>query len=337
MVMRVKSIETVSGSASMIEFEQPNGQSLQYHAGQYLVLSKRLGDQQVQRCYSICTAPNDKQLCIAAKNTGGIFSAHINELLSVGDDLLVHGPYGQFCLSQTHTPELVLFAAGSGITPILSIARQSLLSNPDSKVILLYSNRSFDDMMFYPELLQLANAHPKRLQLELFLSKKDAHKHCHHGRIDRTHIRALLFSETQHAEHAQFYICGPQSLRIFLKETLTEFGVASQAIHYESFADEAIAPQGQIFNVALDTQQGSHTFSVAENQTLLEAAKQQGVFIPNACGEGLCGSCKIRIHSGNTQPISEDCVGLLHQEQQDGLSLACQCRLLSDVKFEALN
>lgn len=347
MLLRVKSIQQLCPDAKMIEFKQANGGPLKFLAGQYLVLSKLLNEEYHQRCYSICAAPSDHSICIAVKNTGGIFSKFLNHELEVGDDIVVQGPYGEFCLPETGqnqerpTPEdqrpssseLVLIGAGSGITPLLSILRQSHKQNPDRPVTLIYVNRSVADIMFKNELEQIhQNKYNFNYQVVISQGNKaDSSSNYQQGRLTADLLLKLLFTEQNPVANRQYYICGPVGIQTAALECLKAQNVDNDSIFIEAFVKSTTEAQGKVYQVEVVSNGSRHVMAVAENQTLLEVALQKNIYIPNACGEGMCGSCKITVSQGQVSNIANYCPGLMPEEQAAGVNLACQCRPKSNL------
>lgn len=350
MLLRVKSMRQLTNDATLIEFKQANGGPLKFHAGQYLVLSKLLDGHYHQRCYSLCSAPSDHSICIAVKNTGGTFSRFLNHELQVGDDILVQGPYGDFHLleaglnqtdaklkNQTSSPELVLIGAGSGITPLLSILRQAHKQNPERPVTLIYANHSVTDIMFADELQQLSQ-HKTNFSYHAVisqLSNSDSTPEYRQGRLSSELLQQLLFDKQGSPAVRHYYICGPAGVQKAALQCLKTEHVDDKTIFVEAFIKSPTKPLGKIYQVEVESNGRRQLMAVAENQTLLEVAQQKNIYIPNACGEGMCGSCKITVSQGQVSTIAKHCPGLLPEEQAAGVSLACQCKPRSDLSISA--
>lgn len=357
MLLKVGSITTLTDAAKHIVFLPVGGPPLIFLAGQYLAFSKRLNGRYHTRCYSLVDAPSEHALSIAVKNTGGVFSSFLCEDLSVGDDILVQGPFGSFTRpfpinlrgadlhgqAESGNLSLVFIAAGSGVTPILSIIKEELSRNDFSRLCLIYSNRSVDEAMFFAELNDLHRSYGSRFEFIPVFKPESASDTAtegasNAGRLDQEKLRGLLQERRQPVQQGcaeLFYISGPQGFNEMSSTTLVEMGVTQTSILTETFTVAITKPSGVVHRLKIANHDSSVDIEadveIAENQTVLDAARLAGINIPNACGEGMCGSCKIRIDEGVVTPIPESCVGLLSQEEAAGFSLACQCRPTSDV------
>ncbi|MCG8671716.1 MAG: fatty acid desaturase [Pseudomonadales bacterium] len=340
-LLKVSEIERLTSDAVSITFEMPENSSLNYQAGQYITVSKWLNDAQQTRCYSLCEAPGGDQLKIAVRETpNGLVSSYLNQMLSVGDELIVEGPFGDFVFPpKEHKDiyELVLIAGGSGITPILAIVETALKSDPALPIHLIYACRDNQSIMFFEYLQALAAKHPERFKISYVIENPGDSVIGSVGRLNESLLGDLLDLEVndqliENTTKTEFYICGPEAMKDAVVNSLTTFGVNQQRVHIEQFVATVTAPIGELKAVEIYTANGHlHQLQVASNQTVLEVAKQQGVNIPHACGNGTCGSCKLKVEAGASNEIPDSIPGILEEEKQAGFTLACQCKPLSDL------
>ena len=323
--LQVEEIQRLTDDAVAISFSIPKElvQHFSFKAGQYLTLSQSIGDEQVRRSYSLCSAPYEKVLRVGIKAIpNGLFSNYANSQIKVGDSLEVGAPEGRFVYQPNGNNNILLLAAGSGITPILSIAKTAL-KETDGKVVLVYGNRSQDDKMFAGELQALQTAYRHRFKIVHIYSRMKT-TDALFGRIDLSHInyvRNTLFSQL---DFDDFYVCGPSGMIEASVQALSDSGVHDENIHVEHFTtDDKIDRRkaGLVqYEVILDDE--THTFSADASKTILEAAIEVGVDPPYSCQGGVCGSCIGRVNEGNVRMASNQI--LFDSEVNEGLVLTCQ-------------
>ncbi len=345
--LTVKTINRLTPDSVEVEFALPNGGSLAYQAGQYITVSKWLAGAYQTRCYSICASPEEKTLKIAVKQTrNGLMSKYLNQGLEPGDQLVVRGPFGDFTYPLQGLSEgtlnagqhLVLVAAGSGITPIISILEFALSQDGQTSVTLIYANKDRQSTMYLKRLQMLQSSYNDRLIIEWVWRHPENHEPAKPSNIDKALLHKVLCQQAgQVKQHnTQVYICGPSRLKKTVVDNLSQLGIGQGAIHVEEFLTHGVAPVGELKRVRLSLLDGQkHTLRVASNQTVLQVAVQQGVDIPHACGNGLCGSCKCKLVSGYTADISAP--GISQAELDSGYTLACQCRPVSDIELIECN
>jgi ferredoxin-NADP reductase/fatty acid desaturase len=339
--LTVKSIIKETLDAVSITFDERETEGLHFKAGQYVTLSKVIGREWVTRCYSICSAPSSGQLSIVAKQVpGGVMSRYLNDTLKQGDKLTVAGPFGHFVLNDEDKQEdqmqrLILIAAGSGITPIMSMLQDALGGRSYSSVDLIYCNRSNKHTIFKHEIECLEEANTGYLNVCFVNSKASPSLDSATGRLTPAMLKGLL---TGSLNLAHCYICGPETLTEMAKQTLLDMEIPEQSIHHESFTKEVKLPKGQRYKVTIDMADDSrHVLDVAENQTVLEVATQKGIDLPHACGVGQCGCCMLNRIKGSEYYASDDFVAVLEEERKAGKTLACQCQPRSNLHLTILN
>jgi ferredoxin-NADP reductase/fatty acid desaturase len=329
--IRVKQTRTLNKDAIEIEFELPQGW-LDYQPGQYLTVSKWLSGKHYTRCYSLCASPAHRQLKIAVKRIpNGVMSSYLNDQVKPGDQLSVKGPFGDFIYPcKENVPsnhQLVLIAAGSGITPILAIAEYALQNKPDVQVDLIYANKNVASIMFLEQLQNLQAQFPYRLTITWVLEQGSDLLHAYQGRVDQDILKFVLNTSST---PSYVYICGPEPMKNTVLKQLDDIGVQNHQVFVEEFVAKTIQPIGALHNVDISLSDGQqHCLQVAGNQTVLDVAQQQGIDLPHACGTGLCGSCKFRVNQGTSKAFSAP--GISDMEIAMGYTLACQCKPMQNM------
>ncbi len=309
--------------------------------GQYLTLRATMDGEEVRRSYSICSGPDDGELRIAVKKVdGGAFSSWAADELRVGDELDVMTPTGRFGIA--HAPDQarvhVGFAAGSGITPILSIARGVLAREADSRFFLFYGNRSTGGMLFREALEELKDRFMQRLSIFHVISGEEQDIPILHGRLDGEKVRVLLRSLVPASSVDHVFICGPIGMSEDIEATCREIGIAADRIHVERFVSEfggkprpkapvaATAPPKAFASLIIDGKR--REVPVAEDESILDAALRAGMDLPFACKGGMCSTCRAKLVEGEAR--MELNYSLEPWELKAGFILTCQARPQSD-------
>lgn len=305
--------------------------------GQYLTLRTQIEGEEVRRSYSICTAPDDGELRIAVKRVnGGAFSNWAMEALKVGDELEVMTPTGRFGAMPAPGDGRVHlgFAAGSGITPIISIIRGVLGREPNSRFFLFYGNRSVRDILFRSELEELKDRFIGRLSVFHVLSQEEQDLPILHGRLDRAKVERLLRVMLPAAAVDHVYICGPATMSEEVDATCRDLGIAPDKIHVERFVSEfggrprprpAIAPEAPPAAMATVIVDGKRReVPVAQGEAILDAALRAGVDLPYACKGGMCSTCRAKLVEGKAE--MEFNYSLEPWELKAGFVLTCQAK-----------
>ena len=344
--LKVERIHQETADSVAITFQNMNGKNIPFKAGQYVTVTKLLNGDPVTRCYSICESPRAGKLTIGVKRVEkGLLSTYLNDELCAGDELTVAGPFGEFIfdpytVKSTAKPVklLTLIAGGSGITPIISIAQTALgtcsKTCSETKVHLIYANRSIGDVMFLRQVNSLLEKYPDRFSVSNIFETAHAGWEDDTGYLNSEKL-VNMFSTDDDILDSQYYICGPEVMKNIVVSTLQELGVESKQVQVEEFGQSTPKPEGPVHNVNVVLANGStHEFSVAENQTVLQAATQEGIKIPHACGVGQCGCCMVQVTGGVSELISDETPGILPGELERGLTLACQCRPKSALSLK---
>ncbi|MFL6792730.1 MAG: 1,2-phenylacetyl-CoA epoxidase subunit PaaE [Bradyrhizobium sp.] len=309
--------------------------------GQYLTLRTTMDGEEVRRSYSICSGPDDGELRIAVKKIdGGAFSNWAADELKAGDELDVMTPTGRFGIAAAPQEArlYVGFAAGSGITPILSIAKGVLAREPNSQFFLFYGNRSTGGMLFLEELEELKDRFLQRFSLFHVISGEEQDIPILHGRLDREKVRVLLRSMVPAASVDHVFICGPTGMSEDIEATCRETGIADDRIHVERFVSEfggrprakkAVAPGAPPKAVAALIIDGKRReVPVVEGEAILDAALRAGMDLPFACKGGMCSTCRAKLVEGEAQ--MEVNYSLEPWELKAGFILTCQARPCSE-------
>jgi ring-1,2-phenylacetyl-CoA epoxidase subunit PaaE len=330
--LRVAAVERLCDDAVAVTFEVPGELADRYafRPGQSLTVRHTGDGADERRTYSICAPAGARPRIGVREVPGGLVSSWLVHGLQAGDRVEVAPPTGSF------TPDLetggrhVLIAAGSGITPVLSIAA-SLLQHPEAHVSILYGNRRADTVMFAEELSDLKDAHPARLELVHLLSREPREVDLLTGRIDAEKLRTLLPLLIDVGAVDHWWLCGPFGMVTAATEVLGEYGVEPARVHRELFwVDEAPPepvredrrPQGPSSEVTVVLDGRSTTVSVPEGDTVLEGAQRSRPDLPFACKGGVCGTCRARVVEGDV--VMRRNFALEEAEVAAGFVLTCQ-------------
>lgn len=330
--MKIKEVIRETPQAVSLAFEIPDNlkSDFSYKAGQYITVKTELDGKEIRRAYSLCSSPNEDNFKVTVKEVqGGKFSVLANNKLKAGDTLEVHPPEGRFTFepSKEHNGRTyVAFAAGSGITPVLSILKSVLESEPKSKFILIYGNKSPIETIFFKELLELQLRNPGRLFIE-FVYSRSKEDDSHYGRIEKSTVNFIVKNKFKSETFEKFYLCGPEELITTVTEVLVENGVSKEKIAFELFSldenKDDIIPETDgktAVTIILDDQET--TFTLDEGQTILEGALDLGLDAPYSCQGGICSSCVGRLTDGEAT-MKRNAI-LVDSEIDEGLILTCQ-------------
>lgn len=337
--------------AVSLRFDLPEvlRETFRFSPGQHLTLRTDLDGEDIRRNYSLCVAPHDGELRVAIKQiAGGVFSTWANRELSVGSVLEVMPPHGSFTWS--FDPERVAtyagFAAGSGITPVLSLLKTALITEPNSSFVLLYGNRASNTIMFLEELAALKNLFIDRLQIYHFLEEEEEEDvELFNGRLDSAKIAEVLKSIVTPAAIDAAFICGPGPMMDAAEAGLLDAGVPREKILIERFtvgpmsasqaaAARAIEQQAAGLKVQITLEGRRRTLAFdAEKGSILENARAAGLPAPFACKAGVCATCRARLFNGKVTMKAN--YGLSPEEVAQGYILTCQAvPLSSDVVLD---
>jgi ring-1,2-phenylacetyl-CoA epoxidase subunit PaaE len=313
----------------------------EYLSGQYLTLKADIKGEEVRRSYSLCSSPHEDEWRVAIKQVeNGKFSTYANQELKAGDVLDVMTPMGGFSITPDSSAKrsIALFAAGSGITPIISIAKTILTQEPQSDVTLFYGNKTISSIIFREEIEGLKNEYMDRLKLVHILSRENLGTPLLKGRIDVEKANDLYKVFLQNALPDSVYICGPEQMILDVKESMLSNGMEEKAIHIELFTSPDAVDKKPVekyegpqiesnVSVILDGDQFDlHLDSDGEN--LLDAATKTGADLPFACKGGVCCTCKAKVLEGEARMDVN--YALEPDEVEAGYILTCQAHPMSD-------
>ena len=339
-----------AGSVAVTFAIPPNlRETFAFEPGQYLTLRTTINGADVRRSYSICSTrsqlANHHELEVGIRPmAGGVFSNWAATQLKAGDTLAVMPPDGRFVSKRPRALHRVGFAAGSGITPILSIMASTLEEQPASKFTLVYGNRSMASVMFNESLQDLKDRYPGRLTLIHILSRQAQESDLLEGRIDADKVRAIIDALLPVGSMDEVFICGPEVMIEITEKTLLDVGVPAKQVHTERFTSptlEALSPEarqaavaslnlpagGQVaLTVVLDGK--SHALHMNPDEHVLDVAMAAGLDLPFSCKGGVCATCRCKVITGSV--AMDKNFGLEAWETDKGFVLSCQSRPTSE-------
>jgi ring-1,2-phenylacetyl-CoA epoxidase subunit PaaE len=311
--------------------------------GQYLTLRATIGGEQIRRSYSICSGVDEGDLRVGVKKVrGGAFSTFANETLRPGDIVEAMPPAGRFTVipAVENRRHMLGVAAGSGITPILSIVRSLLAREPETRVTLVYGNRTSSGVMFAEEIEDLKNRHLSRFSVAHVLSREPQDVEVLSGRIDGDRLRAFAAGVLDLKSVTDAYLCGPQGMVVEARTALTALGIAPERMRTELFtaseprrnftppAGDTAAERLAAISIRLDG--ARHAFDMlAGDESVIAAAERAGIDLPYSCRGGMCCTCRCRVEQGAVEMAVN--YSLEEWETQAGFVLACQARPTTDT------
>lgn len=333
--IRRETRDTVSIALSLPEDAK---KEFAFKQGQYLTFKINLQGEEIRRTYSICSAPFEDELRIAVKKIeGGKFSTYANELLKVGDKIEVMPPRGNFYteLKPSQAKNYLAFAAGSGITPILSIIKTTLATEPQSTYTLIYGNKGSATIIFKEELEALKNKYINRFVLYHVFSRETLDVPLMNGRITAEKCRLFCKSLIDLENIDEVFLCGPGEMIVEVSAELEKLGFEKKHIHQELFTapgGTAVAEQkkeikkefsGDVSHVTIILDGKQTNFDLAtEGSNMLDAALQHGADVPFACKGAVCATCKAKVIEGKIE--MEVNYSLTDEELASGYVLTCQ-------------
>ena len=336
--LTVKEVVPETEEANSIRFEVPAElqEAFRFRAGQHLTLRADIGGEEVRRNYSLCTAPDENDLMVTVKRiAGGVFSNWIGEELKAGDVIDVMTPHGSFTtdFDRARSGRYVAFAGGSGITPIMSLIRTALKTEPESRFTLFYGNRDASSIIFLEQLAALKDKYLGRLELFHFLSDEEGDVELLNGMLDRETCAAAIDAFVHAPDEIDaWFICGPGPMMDSAEAELIERGVAHGRIHIERFtadrpsaalAAEMAQLQEQASGLTMSVTIDGRTRKVAfDGSNILDSARASGFPAPFACKAGVCATCRARVTSGEVSMAVH--YGLTDEEVAAGYVLTCQ-------------
>lgn len=332
----VKDVVRETKDAVSIVFEDPTGAPFHFEAGQFFTVVRRIDGKDVRRAYSASSpAQTTNELRVTVKEvSGGLVSPDLVRNLKAGETLEVSGPSGQFTLPKGRS-YAVLLGGGSGVTPLISIARTHLAADPAIRIDLVYGNRGEADVIFKDALAELAAAHEGRFRVRHVLEEGGALA-SRTGRLDRATVLAELDALDAFGDgKAMFFLCGPVGMMDEAKAALESRKIPHARIKEERFVSPSEASQAgstEPQEVEVTVLGESHTITVPPGMTILEAAQDAGVDVPFSCTVGGCASCRVRLTEGKVALGEPNCLD--PDERKEGYILACVSKPLGPCRIE---
>ncbi len=331
--LRVADVERLCDDAAAVTFEVPAGleEAYAFDAGQSLTLRRWVDGREERRSYSICAPAGSRPRIGVREIPDGLFSSWLVRQVQVGDDVEVQAPSGGFRVDPGAGGRHLCIAAGSGITPVLSIAGTVLAGSPDAEVTLLYGNRTTGSVMFAEELGDLKNSYGPRLQVVHVLSREPREVELLSGRLDGDRVRRLLDALVAVEGLDHVWLCGPWAMVTQVRAVLAEAGVPADRVHVELFhVDEpppeltraAVVPTGAISEVTVVLDGTASTATVGRERSLLDGAQETRSDLPFACKGGVCGTCRALVREGEVDMRRN--YALEPEEVVAGFVLTCQ-------------
>ncbi|WP_299108138.1 ferredoxin--NADP reductase [uncultured Winogradskyella sp.] len=331
--LTIKSVDKVTDNSVAITFDIPDNlkEKFSFKAGQYITLKTTINGEDIRRDYSICASQNSGNVTVAVKQVeNGTFSVYANNSLKAGDILEVAEPNGRFVFeaNAAKTRTIAAFAAGSGITPVLSIAKTLLEEEPFSNFILVYGNKTLADAMFVDELLQLKKQYDNRFHAH-FIYSQAQEEDALFGRIEKSTVNLIVKNKYKGVTIENFYLCGPEQMIHTVKDVLVENGVKEKVIKFELFTAPVTTetevstdlPSGET-KIKVTVDEEEFEFNMSQKQTILDAALKQDIDAPYSCQGGICSSCIAKLTEGTAEMRQNNI--LTDSEVAEGLILTCQ-------------
>jgi ring-1,2-phenylacetyl-CoA epoxidase subunit PaaE len=337
--LAVKDLRRETRDAVSLTFAIPDElqDDYRFSPGQYLTLRTMMDGEEVRRSYSICSGPDDGELRIAVKKVdGGAFSSWAADELKNGDEIEVMTPTGRFGIAPAPAEVRIHvgFAAGSGITPVLSIVKGVLTREPNSRFFLFYGNRSTESMLFREALEQLKDRFIERLSIFHVISGEEQDIPILHGRLDGEKVRVLLRSLVPAKSIDHVFICGPTGMSEEIEATCRDIGIPADCLHIERFVSglggkprpkavvPASAPPKALASLIIDGKR--REVPIADGEAVLDAALRAGVDLPFACKGGMCSTCRAKLVEGKAKMDVN--YSLEPWELEKGFILTCQAK-----------
>ena len=337
--IKIADIYKETKDCSVISFEIPVElqEEFQYSQGQHLTLKSSIDGKEERRSYSLCTSPIENKWKVAVKKiNGGVFSTFVNEKIKKGDYLELMPPNGDFFIpvNPSESKNYIAFAAGSGITPILSIIKTHLALEPQSTFKLFYLNRSVKSIIFKEEIELLKNKYFDRFEIFHFLTKEHRNIELLNGRFTKEKLQILTSKIIDIPAIDDCFICGPEEMIFLIRDELVSAGLSQDKIHFELFSTGNSEEDKQRISKILEQKVEGTEVTIIDGgkefhftmdddfDNILDGALAAGADLPFACKGGVCSTCRCQIISGTVEMKIN--YALDENEVAKGLILSCQ-------------
>ena len=343
--LKIKEVKRETADCVSIAFTVPGEleKEFAFAPGQNITIKKNIGGEELRRSYSICSAPFENELRVAVKKVeGGKFSSFANDELTTGDKLDVLPPTGKFNtpLNAVNKKKYLAFVAGSGITPVISIIKTTLLTEPGSQFTLVFGNRGRPSIIFFEELEGLKNKYINRFNFINILSRERTDAPINSGRINEAKLTELT-KLVNYESIDEYFICGPEEMIFCVKNFLEQRKIDNKKIHFELFTTPgqkqsaagsrklAVNNEGPKSKITVKLDGRSFDFELGfDSDCILDAALKQGADLPFACKGGVCCTCKARLLEGEVEMDVN--WGLEQEEVEQGYILTCQSHPITE-------
>lgn len=333
--LKIVAVDSLTPNAVALTFEVPENlkNTFAFTAGQYITIKHTVNGEELRRAYSISSAPSSGKLTVGIKKVPkGTFSVYANENIKAGNVLEVMPPEGRFVFEKSsEAKNIAAFAAGSGITPIMSIAQTVLESHPESTFVLVFGNQSPDETMYLKAIQELQEQYTNRFFVQYIYSRSQA-EDALFGRIETSTVNFIIKNKYKETSFDAFYLCGPEEMITSVSDTLKTNGIAEDKIFFELFTssdtEDTLAEELE-GKTTLEVTVDDEVFSLSmDKKTLvLDAVLKENINAPYSCQGGVCSSCIARITEGKAEMVKNQI--LTDGEVAEGLILTCQAHPLT--------
>jgi len=327
--IHIKEVKRETANAVSVLFDIPTNlkDDFNFLAGQYITLQTEIDEALTRRSYSLCSTPKSGDIRVSVKEVeNGTFSTYANTKLKAGDIIEIKVPEGDFQLKPEANKNYIAFAAGSGITPILSMIQSTLEDEPSAKFTLVYGNKTAADTIFYDDLNALKEKYPTQFKLHYIFSREDV-KNQLRGRIDKSVTNYFVKNMYKETSFDAAFLCGPEEMIHEVSNTLKANNFTEENVHFELFTtgvnEEAMAKikEGTTeITVLLDDEET--TFTMQQSDDILAATLRNNLDSPYSCQGGVCSSCMCKVTEGKAVMVKNSI--LTDSEVEEGFILACQ-------------
>ncbi|MEX0314123.1 MAG: FAD-binding oxidoreductase [Allomuricauda sp.] len=328
--LKISAVDALTPNAVALTFEIPDNlkDTFTFTAGQYITLKHNVNGEEIRRAYSISSAPSSGKVTVGIKKVpNGTFSVYANESLKAGDEIEVMHPEGRFVFAQDTAPKnIAAFAAGSGITPIMSIAQTVLEAHSDSTFVLVFGNQTPQETMYLQAIQEFQSKYTNRFFVQNVYSRS-REEDALFGRIETSTVNFIVKNKFKETTFDAFYLCGPEEMINTVSDTLKNNGVAEDKILFELFTSsdtedtvaESLDGKTQV-EVTVDDE--NFSFTMDKKALVLDAVLKEDIEAPYSCQGGVCSSCIARITEGKAEMVKNQI--LTDAEVAEGLILTCQ-------------